>query len=167
LKDELNYEKVIKIWEKEWPQTGKQMNWDLLGYTKQNNKKNWILIEAKAHLGELEQYCKATSLDSIEKIESALLKTAKNYGIKVPKNKPWTKKYYQFANRIYVLDLLKRNGFNAKLINIYFVGDMISKSRKSPQNKHEWSTKIKEMKDYLGVGTTELNVYELFLNLDK
>ncbi len=167
LKNELNYKKLLKTWKTEWPQTGRQMNWDLVGYTKQNNKKIWILVEAKAHLGEIEQDCNATSVDSIEKIKNALLKTAKNYGIKVTENKPWTKKYYQFANRIYILDLLKRNGFNSKLINIYFVGDMISKSRKSPQNENQWAIKIKEMKDYLGVDTTELDIYELFLDIDK
>jgi len=167
LKDEINYEKVMKIWKHEWPQSGNSMNWDLVGYTYQNNNKTWILIEAKAHLGELEQDCKATSPSSIKKIKSALLKTAKNYGIEVSENKPWTKNYYQFANRIYILDLLKRNGLNAKLINIYFVGDMISKNRKSPQDKNEWSIKIKEMKDYLSIDTTELDIYEMFLNIDK
>ncbi len=168
LKNELNYKKVIKLWEREWPQSGKLMNWDLVGYTKQNNKKIWILIEAKAHLRELKQDCKATSSDSIEKIKSALLKTAKNYGAKVSENKPWTEKYYQFANRLYVLDFLKRNGINAKLINIYFIGDMISKNRKSPQNKKEWSIKIKEMKDYLSFDTNEIeDVNELFINIDK
>ena len=167
LKEELDYEKVLKIWKEEWPQSGKSMNWDLVGYTTQNNIKTWILIEAKAHLSELEQNCAASSLVSKEKIKNALSNAAKNNGVIISENKPWTKKFYQFANRIYVLDLLKRNGINAKLINIYFVGDMISTNRKSPRSKNEWLSKIKEMKDYLSVNTDNLEVYELFLDTDK
>lgn len=165
--DELNYENVLKIWKKEWPQRGTVMNWDLVGYTIQNNIKTWILVEAKAHLDELENYCKATSSISIEKIKTALSNAAKNNGIVISDEKPWTKRFYQFANRIYVLDLLKRNGVNAKLINLYFIGDMISKNRKSPKSKNEWQSKIREMEDYLSVNTYDLEVYELFLDIDK
>jgi len=166
-KDELNYENVLKIWKKEWPQSGNSMNWDLVGYTIQNNIKTWLLIEAKAHLNELKQDCGASSSISIEKIKTALSNAAKNNGIVISEDKPWTKKFYQFANRIYVLDLLKRNGINAKLINLYFVGDMISNNRKSPKSRNEWQSKIKEMKDYLSVNTNNLEIYELFLNIDK
>lgn len=167
LKYDTNYEKALKNWREEWPQSGNSMNWDLVGYTIQDNIKTWVLIEAKAHLGELEQDCGASSLVSIEKIEMALSNTAKNNNVIISEEKPWTKKFYQFANRLYVLDLLKRNGINAKLINLYFVGDMISSNRKSPINKNEWQSKIKEMKDYLSVNTNDLEVYDLFLDIDK
>lgn len=158
---------MLKNWKEEWPQSGNVMNWDLVGYTTHNNVKTWILIEAKAHLDELKQDCGASSLVSIEKIKSALSNTAKNNGVIISEKKPWTKKFYQFANRLYVLDLLKRNKINAKLINIYFVGDMIPTNRKSPKSKNEWQSGIKEMKDYLGVNTDNLEVYELFLDIDK
>jgi hypothetical protein len=101
LKDELNYDKILENWKKEWPQTGNSMNWDLVGYINQNDSKTWILIEAKAHLRELKQDCKASSKDSIEKIEKALFLAAKNNDIEIFENKPWTKKYYQFANNAY------------------------------------------------------------------
>jgi hypothetical protein len=167
LKNELNYEKILKIWKEEWPQTGNSMNWDLVGYTVQNNIRTWVLIEAKAHLGELKQDCGATSLVSIEKIKIALSETAKSNDVIINEKQPWTKQFYQFANRLYVLDFLKRNGINAKLINLYFVGDMISINRKSPKSKNEWQSKIKEMKDYLSVKTDNLKVYELFLDINK
>lgn len=91
LKNELNYEKVLKNWKEEWPQSGNVMNWDLVGYTTHNNVKTWILIEAKAHLDELKQDCGASSLVSIEKIKSALSNTAKNNGVIISEKKPWTK----------------------------------------------------------------------------
>ena len=167
LENEPEFNKLLNSWKNEWPQSGNSMNWDLIGYTINKNIKTWILIEAKAHLGEIQQSCGASSIKSKEKIKNALSNTAKNNGIIIKKDKPWTNKFYQFANRIYVLDLLKRNGINAKLINIYFVGDMISRNRKSPRNKEEWKPKIDEMKNYLSVENSNLEIYELFLDVDK
>ena len=135
---------ISSTWIDEWPQTGNVMNWDLVGYTENNKTKNWILIEAKAHKGELSQPCKATSDKSKMMISDAITKATQNYGIKANSN--WLNKYYQLSNRIYILDLLKRNDINAKLINVYFVGDWITKSRKSPQSIDEWTVLLNDMK---------------------
>lgn len=167
LKNELNFNSILSNWKKEWPQSGNSMNWDLVGFTVQDDIKTWILIEAKAHIGEVEQSTGA-SIDSIKKIEKALTNAAVNNGINILSNNPWTKKYYQLANRIYVLDLLKRFGIRAKLINIYFVGDMISKNRKSPQDKASWSIEIERMKKYLNIEKAEsLGILDLYLDIDK
>ncbi len=167
LKDEANYQEVLSLWKKEWPQTGNSMNWDLVGYTIKNGIKTWILIEAKAHLGELFQSCGASEY-SLSKIENALLKTAENNGVKIIKDNPWTKNYYQLANRIYILDLLKRSGIKSKLINIYFVGDMISKNRKSPEKKEIWEIEIDRMKRYLNIEKSDMkDIKNLYLEIDK
>ena len=128
LEKESSYKAVLSQWKQEWPQRGNSMNWDLVGYSVKNNIKTWVLIEAKAHIGELEQSCGAKP-QSFSKIEKALIKTASNIGTAILKDSPWTKKYYQLANRIYILDLLKRNDINSKLINIYFIGDNTAVSR--------------------------------------
>ena len=158
---------AISLWKEEWPQTGNSMNWDLVGFSENNNEKTWILIEAKAHLNELKQDCGASE-ESLKKIKQALTKSVKNQKIKVIDNNPWTKQYYKLANRIYILDFLQRNNIKAKLVNIYFVGDLDSKSRRSPQNIEEWKTKLAEMKKYLNIeDLTTLEIKDLYLEIDK
>ncbi|HMM11227.1 MAG TPA: hypothetical protein PKE03_03940 [Bacteroidales bacterium] len=165
--DENVYESVISTWKKEWPQTGNSMNWDLVGFTENQGEKTYILIEAKAHLGELEQNCGA-SPENLTKIEKALAESAKRNGITIIDKNPWTKKYYQLANRIYILDLLKRHNIKAILVNIYFIGDMCSKNRNSPQNRRDWQTKVDDMKKYLNIEKlTTLEIRDLFLEIDK
>ena len=143
------------------------MNWDLVGYTIHNDIKTWILIEAKAHIGELINNCGAGP-ESLKKIEKTLKITASNIGTEILKDCPWTKKYYQLANRIYVLDLLKRNQFNAKLINIYFMGDKIVKSRLSPKDKKSWELEISKMKKYLNIEkSNSIDILDLYLDINK
>jgi hypothetical protein len=159
---------ISSTWTDEWPKSGKVMNWDLVGYTVKNNTKTWKLIEAKAHKGELSQACKATSDKSKMMISDAITKAAQNYGIKANSN--WINKYYQLSNRIYIVDLLKRNDINAKLINIYFVGDWISKSRQSPQSIVDWVVLQSDMKRDMGIDAgvqSKIGIFDLFLDVDK
>lgn len=167
LEKEPSFKAIISQWKDEWPQSGNSMNWDLVGYTVKNNIKTWILIEAKAHIGELKQSCGATE-ESLKKIEKALAKASNNIGTFISMKNPWTKKYYQLANRIYVLDLLKRNEINAKLINIYFTGDKIFKSRISPKDKESWKAEIDKMKEYLNIEKLcSIDIKELYLEINK
>lgn len=165
--DEEKYKSILLSWKKEWPQTGNSMNWDLVGYTENNNEKTWILIEAKAHLDELKQNCEA-SCESLKKIELALSKCATNQKITILENNTWTKQYYQFANRIYILDFLQKNNIKAKLVNVYFIGDLNSKSRKSPQSIDGWKTSLTEMKKYLNIqDLKKIDISDLYLEIDK
>ena len=167
LDKEPNYQAVISKWKEEWPQTGNSMNWDLVGYTIRNDIKTWILIEAKAHIGELINNCGAGP-ESLKKIEKALKITAYNIGTEILKDCPWTNNFYQLANRIYVLDLLKRNQINAKLINIYFMGDKIDKSRLSPKDKKTWELEISKMKKYLNIEkSNSIDILDLYLDINK
>ncbi len=167
LENEKNSQALFSQWKEEWPQKGNSMNWDLVGYTVQNDIKTWILIEAKAHIGELKQSCGASG-EGLKKIEKALTKAAYNIGTIIADKNPWTKKYYQLANRIYVLDLLKRNEINAKLINIYFTGDKNFKSRISPKDEKLWKVEIDKMKEYLNIEKlNSIDMKELFLETNK
>ena len=160
---------LFSIWKAEWPQSGNSMNWDLVGFTiNEKGLKTWILIEAKAHIGELNSECKAKAITSKEKISKALEKTAEDFGMKINTN--WISKYYQLANRIYILDLLKRHNINAKLINIYFVGDKPDRNRITPQCESDWGKAITDMKKLLGISSQtqmEIGIYDLFLNTNK
>lgn len=165
--DENKYPALFASWRKEWPQTGNSMNWDLVGYTEIHGKKTWILVEAKAHLSELKQSCKAKN-ESLKKIQDALIKVNKNNDITPLEINSWTKKYYQLANRIYIIDLLRRHDIDAILLNIYFVGDMRSKNRISPQNIKEWEKKIFDMKNYLRYSEIKsIQIKEMYLDIDK
>lgn len=167
LAKEPNYQAVISKWKEEWPQTGNSMNWDLVGYTIHNDIKTWILIEAKAHIGELINNCGAVP-KSLIKIGKALTDTANNIGTEISIDSPWSKKYYQLANRIYILDLLKRNNINSKLINIYFIGDKIDSSRKSPKDIATWKVEIDKMKKYLNIEkSNSIDILDLYLDINK
>ncbi|HAH54689.1 MAG TPA: hypothetical protein DCM02_05225 [Flavobacterium sp.] len=167
LEKEPSYKAVISQWKEEWPQSGNSMNWDLVGYTVKNNIKTWVLIEAKAHIGELENDCKAVP-KSLIKIGKALNNTANNIGTEILIDSPWSKKYYQLANRIYILDLLKRNNINSKLINIYFIGDKIGSSRKSPKDIATWKVEIDKMKKYLNIEkSNSIDILDLYLDINK
>lgn len=161
-----SFDAVDICFKKEWPQSGNAMNWDAIAYSAKEDKKIWILVEAKAHIGEISQDCRASAEISLAKIETALEQTVKNIGVYPLPNNPWTKRYYQLANRLYVLDLLKRNGVDAILLNIYFTGDMYSSSRKSPIDKMGWQSAIQEMKNYLNIkDANALRVFDLFLDV--
>lgn len=156
-------EELLKTWKNEWPQTGNPMNWDAIGYyTDNNQKKVWILVEAKAHIGEINSKCNAET-KSRKKIESILQKTANN--LKLDYNNCWLEKYYQQANRLYVYDLLKRNGIEAKLLNIYFVGDMSNRSRKSPQTQADWVKPITDKNNCFRIPSGNDYLYDMFLDV--
>jgi len=154
-----SYDEQFKI---EWPQSGSSMNWDLIGFSRK--KKTWILCEAKAHLGELKSDCGA-SKDSKDKISRALNIVKNRLGVDTDKN--WMEKYYQFANRLYAVDLINRQGFNAVLLNIYFLGDLSGKNRKSPQKESEWTDSIDKMYKTLGVPADLSIVKNLFLEVSE
>jgi len=137
------------------------MNWDLLGYSEPEN--TWVLCEVKAHIGELHSACGATEA-SLEKIKLALDKTKAQFNSTSAND--WSKKYYQFANRLYCLDVMQRSGLKAKLLNIYFVGDRCDESRKSPQTQSEWENPIAEMYAYLGIDKKTPDIHSLFLSVD-
>ena len=89
-----------------WPRRGPQ--WDGLA--------QWgpqvLLVEAKANIQELESACEATSKMSIQMIKRAFRETRDFLGVQADKD--WSRAYYQHANRLAHLYLLRElNGLDA------------------------------------------------------
>lgn len=146
LKEEfIQFEQCIQQFKKEWPQTGGVMNWDAVAYTDHNEI---ILVEAKAHTAELKSKCGA-GVKSYAQIKKLLDDLKENDGINSQED--WLKDYYQMANRMYILELLHRNGIKAKLVNLFFTGDQRNGSSKCPQTKEDWSEVISLEEKYLGI----------------
>ena len=98
-----------------WPAQGPQ--WDALGIA----GNTLLLVEAKAHIGELVSNCAATATRSLEMIKSALDSTKRALG--VPVDTDWLTGYYQLANRIAHLEFLRRHGADAQLVMLQFTGE--------------------------------------------
>jgi hypothetical protein len=163
---------VVKSkWEFEWPVKGEQQNWDAVGLltplNDSHNESEIILIEAKAHTGEINTPpCKAVSPTSIAKISNTLKKTAEDLGVEF-NEKVWMKSYYQLANRLAIYDFLKRNGYKPHLILLYFIGDLTSKNRNCPLEVSDWVDVISNQDKEMGIENifkTE-NIYKLFLHV--
>ena len=64
-------EQTQKQWKNYWPPTGNPPNWDAVGQLTTNDKREWLFVEAKAHVGEIRSDCGA-SPGSKQKIIKAM-----------------------------------------------------------------------------------------------
>lgn len=106
-----------------WPNG--QPQWDAIGYVS-SEPKTIILVEAKAHLNEMNSSCTAKSDESKKLIENTLKETYEN--LTHDKSKKfdkdiWMGKYYQLGNRLAFLNKLKEKGYNVKLVLLNIVND--------------------------------------------
>ncbi len=116
-----------------WPYSGPR--WDALGEAEDGKI---ILVEAKSHTSEIFTDCAATNKQNITLIEKSLNET--KTAIKASPTTDWTKKYYQYANRLahaYLLNDL--NKIRTCLIFIYFVDDT---TMPKPVKYSDWKTEI-------------------------
>ena len=107
-----------------WPANGLQ--WDGLAVVTKNNKFYGILlIEAKAHPEEAKnQYCKAQSNESINRIKTSLAFTRETLGIDNKFDDIWFNRHYQFANRLAFMVFLNRElKIPTWLVMVNFVND--------------------------------------------
>lgn len=162
-------ENILDVWSKEWPQRGKKHNWDAVGMIKNTaspDQQDFVLIEAKAHIGEINTETGASASDSIQRIEKVLKETASNLNATYDRE-IWTKRYYQHANRLAVYNHLKQRGLNPYLLFVYFIGDMGNKSRICPQEVSGWHQALSKLDSEMGI--TDLyqneNVKKLFLSI--
>ncbi len=139
-------------WFNVWPVTNGKLGrgpcWD--GIAKLSDG-GWLLVEAKAHLGELESPGSQATPVSLKKITALLDEAKQAYG--VAPEVPWTKKYYQQANRLAVLWFLhQKYGEKAYLLNICFVGDQFrDQNNECPTSAAGWRDGISKMKKALGL----------------
>jgi hypothetical protein len=159
---------VQQKWKSFWPQTGNVQNWDAVGKIHLGDTIEWLLVEAKGHIGEVESRCSATSPVSKQVIYSALGKASKAFGNHVQPIENWLAPYYQHANRLAVLYFLMQEcvpSVAARLLFIYFYGED-RKGLVCPQSEQEWLPAIQKMTDWLGIdkhGKLVPRVHYLFL----
>lgn len=99
-----------------WPSNGPQ--WDALG---RSSDGRILIVEAKAHVGELASTCGAVSISSRERIGRALSSARVALGAK--EGSDWMAPYYQYANRLAHLQFLRSHGVDATLVFVYFTDD--------------------------------------------
>ncbi len=154
---------VRREWSAFWPSTGNQQNWDAVGWLRVGSQIDLLLVEAKAHLAELRSSCGAVERGGLPQIRQALAQGKQGFG--VPPATDWLQPYYQFCNRLTVLDFLTRHGVGARLLFIYFCRD-INPSGQCPQNEAGWEPSLLAMYQHVGLAgqsPLEAGVHKLFL----
>jgi hypothetical protein len=121
-----------------------------------------FLIEAKAHIPELNSSPMKASQKSAEQIARSLQATKDYLGS--GSHVDWSSCFYQYTNRLAHLYLLRTlNDIEAWLINIYFVGD---EDMDGPRSVEEWNGAIRLMKSHLGLGRHSLRNFDISLFFD-
>ncbi len=146
---------VVPQWREYWPASGTPPQWDAVARLSTDEQDRgmdpegeWLLVEAKAHLGEMETQCEAEKPESLAMIGRALDATAKAVTHQGKPTSAWMEKYYQYANRLAVLNFLcqyrSHPGQSARLIFLYFYGESeeAMPGRKCPQSADEWQAHI-------------------------
>ena len=123
-----------------WP--NRQPQWDAIALSQ--DKSTLYLVEAKAHLEELESKCMATSPKSVSKIYDTLKYVMKEY-YNTNSFDAWTNNYYQLANRLAFLRILNEKPFGmvktVKLVLLNFANDHTYK----PTSKAQWEKHYREV----------------------
>ena len=129
-----------------WPRSGPR--WDALG----RSGDSVLLVEAKANIRELNSSpCGAEpDSDSFVKIRKALMEV--RAFLNVNSDTDWTRCFYQYANRLAHLYLLRElNGCDAYLVFLYFVGDQTT----APASQGNWHGAIALAEAHLGLPKSE------------
>ena len=107
-----------------WPARGPQ--WDglcIAGGT-------IMLVEAKAHVGEMASSCTAEAPSSVTLINQSLNATKQALGASAGAD--WMNGYYQLSNRLAHLWFLRERGVDARLVLLQFTGDTGMPTASSP-----------------------------------
>ena len=141
-----------------WPKSGPR--WDALA---KSSSGKLILVEAKSHIPELISTCKASKTSMI-KIQTSIEATKKRFGVKIDYD--WTKPFYQYANRLAHVYFLRKNGFDAWLIDVYFINDT---DMNGPKTIDEWKGAIRLLHRCLGLKENVLSkfVVDVFIDVAK
>jgi hypothetical protein len=85
-----------------WPRTGSLPCWDAVARINVEGEANWLIVEAKSHLGELRSTCKAKGKEvggGRDQIFATFEGVQADLGITVGAE-AWMSPYYQFCNRV-------------------------------------------------------------------
>ena len=128
-----------------WPAPGPV--WDGLA----RSGERLLLVEAKAHVGEIDSSSTAAGHDSRAMIEAALGETRAFLGVGLDSD--WTRSFYQYANRLAHLYLLRElDGLDAWLLFVYFIGD---DTMGSPASQADWEGAVARAKARLGLPNSD------------
>ena len=146
-----------------WPRWGPV--WDGLASTSDGRS---ILVEAKANIPEFHSSPCGAGEKSLAQIKRALDET-KQF-LSVPSASDWTHCFYQVANRLAHLYLLKElNGIDAALVFVFFVGDTTISTEKCT-SRQEWEQETSLMVKHLGIAQDSQwlheNVFDVFIGVD-
>ena len=122
-----------------WPVGGPQ--WDALGVAGDIV----LLVEAKAHVGEMKSSCGATAPRSLATITASLDAARRGFGAR--ETADWMNGYYQLANRLAHLWFLRENGVDARLVLLQFTGHA---TMPSPSTDEAYRAAISAAFDHLG-----------------
>jgi hypothetical protein len=143
-----------------WPKGGPV--WDGLGVT---DRGELLLVEAKAHIGELISSPSKASPPSMKKIYRSLEET-KQF-LASSSQIDWTSSFYQYTNRLAHLYLLRQlNELPAYLIFLYFIN---ATDVKGPNTREEWKGAIILLHSFLRVVKHKLSKYiiDVFIDVSK
>ena len=138
-------------WQADWPQTGNVPNWDAVGrLVDGDGQVEWLLVEAKAHEGELLTSCGAKAHGGRLQIEQFLDHAKSHLGVAATFD--WLTGHYQYANRVAILSFLERQGIRARLLFVYFTGEK-HPGWNCPATEQQWQSSLNRMKTHLGLTT--------------
>jgi hypothetical protein len=146
--DFVDQPEVRDKWTRFWPHRGNPPNWDAVGVGSVRREPHWLLVEAKAHTGELRSDCAAVEAGGLPLIRETLASIQRKLGVDASRD--WLRGYYQFCNRLAVLSFLLEQGVAAKLALIYFVGD-VAPGRDCPKTEEEWLPALDEQDRNVGL----------------
>lgn len=143
-------EKARKKWPGFLPAQDKLQNWDAVGLAEIDGEVEWILVEAKAHLGELRSDCLASAGNGLGPIREALAEIKKDLGVREILD--WQNGFYQYCNRIAALWFLRRHKVKARLLFIYFTGDEFPMHAfECPEDRDGWQDALQERRKHVGL----------------
>jgi len=114
-----------------WPARGPQ--WDALGRAGETV----VLVEAKAHAAEFLTPRTRAGGKSLARIQAAFAAVQSDLGL--AERRDWTLHFYQYANRLAHLWLLRRHGVDARLLFVSFLADD-DPHINGPRSPETWST---------------------------
>jgi hypothetical protein len=155
-------------WNVFWPASGNPQNWDAIGKVHFDDRKEWLLVEAKAHIAELKSKCGATNRKSKEMIRMALLSTQSAMNVSPDFIENWLNTNYQYCNRLAVLHFFHnicRPPVLARLLFIYFYGER-HPGMDCPSSPFDWEMIVKDTEKYLGIPESHSlskNIHHIYL----
>lgn len=152
---------VVQEWKTIWPHTGNVHNWDAVAYLESGHL---LLVEAKAHLREVASDSDSHGGEQRQAISDLIEKALRRWNIKVEPS-TWLGAYYQYANRLILLDFLQSRGIGSKLLFLYFTGNQ-SRGMVNPENEKGWEAVLSAQEQELGLWGEfphRAHVHKLFL----